>query len=145
MELPDVGGQCAHASCGALDFLPHVCASCGLQFCTAHRMTDSHNCSGCQAPNVSREIALASYKPPEQQCNVPACSCITKPFIPCPECHRVVCVKHRNPSQHDCDGEKARKIAARDAVEKANQVAAASAHAKVSDLCRRVGGERSML
>jgi hypothetical protein len=57
MELPTIGRQCSLQTCNRLDFLPFKCDSCGLTFCSDHRLPNDHSCAATNAAEKVDQVA----------------------------------------------------------------------------------------
>ena len=126
---PDRGNHCA--KCHTLDFLPTACDACALTFCADCASYDAHDCPArytknktvpvcplCQQavparqgedPNavMERHIASGCAKPQTakvftNRCNHPKCKKKELVQCICKGCGLNHCIKHRQPSDHNC-------------------------------------------
>ncbi|KAL2164943.1 hypothetical protein VTH06DRAFT_239 [Thermothelomyces fergusii] len=115
-----VGSHCQYSYCNQLDFLPFRCQSCGKTFCLEHRTEDGHECAhkgAWAARRREQELArpsLGQGKPMrdpvgrKKACAADGCGAVIgtalAPGVPCPDCRRDYCLKHRLREEHDCAG-----------------------------------------
>jgi AN1-type zinc finger protein 1 len=117
-ELESIGAHCAF--CRQKDFLPFRCESCKEQYCLEHRTEDAHWCKKkgaflrARAERIQKENGLAKGEVDNKKavykkaasCAEPNCNekidVLGKMGVPCDDCQRKYCWKHRFPEEHDC-------------------------------------------
>lgn len=132
MEFPDLGRHCSEESCYQLDFLPFECDGCKKVFCLEHRTYKAHSCANENHKDVRvlictvckksvravfGESSEVTMKKHSQSSSCDPSSVVRKPKCPvrgckelltfsnkysCDSCRKVVCLRHRFPSEHAC-------------------------------------------
>eukprot|EP00053_Salpingoeca_punica_P009826 m.88388 g.88388 ORF g.88388 m.88388 type:complete len:258 (-) comp15183_c1_seq1:1419-2192(-) len=150
----NLGKHCALPDCRQLDFLPYKCDACGKITCHEHRQYAAHGCTesyrkdvivpscpkcgvvvesrpgedpniamnehienGCVSPRSGRKIYPNS-------CHAKGCKAREAMQLICSECHLNHCLRHRFPTDHQCNPKAAAEAAA-----KAAQIRTAAAKA----------------
>ncbi|MBI4019318.1 MAG: AN1-type zinc finger domain-containing protein [Candidatus Aenigmarchaeota archaeon] len=49
--------------CGKNEMLPYMCKFCSLEFCSHHRLPESHNCAGLEEWKGNRTFEKIIYPP----------------------------------------------------------------------------------
>jgi len=103
MEFPGIGAHCSVTDCFQLDFLPIKCDACKSKFCNDHFLHDAHSCPIKHTKDggtiSGREKALGTTK---NRCSVNKCKLTEFIEVVCGRCHQNYCLKHRHPSDHQC-------------------------------------------
>jgi len=133
MELPDLGKNCSFRLCQQLDFLPYRCDRCLLIFCGDHRKYDDHSCEVvieyvnevpscpiCKQPisikkgqdidkvvseHIEQGCPTVEKPIPSFECCVPRCKVKELIKMNCSFCGRNFCIKHLQPTSHQCDND----------------------------------------
>lgn len=133
LEHTKLGAFCEAVGCNQRDFLPFNCDICHKKLCLAHRTHTSHGCSGpADMTSLSCPICGESVRFPQSEdpdviwnnhylttCNqkpatpkpVLRCACKScratlglSNCIDCSRCKLKVCLSHRAPEDHQCQG-----------------------------------------
>lgn len=137
MELPDLGVHCAVTTCNQLDFLPVKCDACKSRYCNDHWTYDAHTCPQKHTRNVQVPVCPLCDKPvptpkgtspdatvsahldrdcqekarrkTKNKCSLKKCKQTEFIKVSCERCHQNFCLKHRHPTDHECQGPIARQ------------------------------------
>jgi len=153
MELPDLGQNCQVKTCNQLDFLPVKCDACSCKFCNAHWTYDAHECPQRHTKNVQVPVCPLCDKPVptakgtspdatvsahldrdcresakrkiKNRCSVRKCKQTEFIKVECDQCKQNFCLKHRHPTDHQCQGKPSPSAATGSASSRAAQAALA--------------------
>ncbi|KAL6013664.1 hypothetical protein ACLOJK_004162 [Asimina triloba] len=137
--FPELGKHCQNSSCNQLDFLPFKCDACLKVYCVEHRSYESHDCPKadeqrrrvlvCSLCSMSiankdgeEEMIMAQHQQSgdcnpsnkkKPKCPVRRCKQVLtfSNTTTCKTCDQKVCLKHRFPSDHDCNNNNMSAIA----------------------------------
>ncbi|WOK94109.1 zinc finger AN1 domain-containing stress-associated protein 12 [Canna indica] len=130
--FPDLGEHCDLEDCKQLDFLPFTCNGCQKVFCLEHRTFKAHSCPKaeqhsrvvvvCEVCSMSIEkkageeekIILERHKDSgscdpikkmKPRCPVKRCkeALTFSNKSTCKICNKSICLRHRFPSEHECN------------------------------------------
>jgi len=133
MHFAEVGDHCSMTTCNRQDFLPFKCDCCNNTYCLEHRTYSAHNCPKAQGKNLiaiicplckqtipitadtdanhawdlhSRTVCDPSNRKKKQRCSVQNCKSKLGPLnkVVCEKCRLEVCLNHRFPDAHNCQG-----------------------------------------
>jgi len=130
--MPDLGQNCQVKTCNQLDFLPVKCDACSCKFCNAHWTYEAHECPQrhtkdvqvpvcplCDKPvptakgtspdatvsaHLDRDCRESAKRKIKKRCSVRKCKQTEFIKVECDQCKQNFCLKHRHPTDHQCQG-----------------------------------------